>query len=75
MILNKLIEAVSLAVFLPILVLIWLTLGYILFEGVTKADVSSFFNKIFAVFKPKKDVSKPVAANQWSKKHLNQSLR
>ena len=70
MILNKLIEAVSLTVFLPILVLIWLTLGYILFEGVTKAEVSSFFNKIFAVFKPKKDVSKPVAAKPVVKETL-----
>lgn len=62
MILNKLIEAVSLTVFLPILVLIWLILGYILFEGVTKADVASFVQKIVSVFKPKKDVSKPTAA-------------
>lgn len=62
MILNKLIEAVSLTVFLPILVLIWLILGYILFEGVTKADVASFVQKIFSVFKPKKKALKPVAA-------------
>lgn len=62
MILNKLIEAVSLTVFLPILVLIWLILGYILFEGVTKADVASFVQKIFSVFKPEKKALKPVAA-------------
>lgn len=62
MILNKLIEAVSLTVFLPILVLIWLILGYILFEGVTKADVASFVQKIFSVFKHEKKALKPVAA-------------